>query len=258
MTIRRAAPTLILAVLLGGVVRMWEWTQPASTQPGVRSTLPMTRPAVAPRAAATMASALGDSASAVAARTIPTLSADSSAALAEQVALQQFAGAAALPLTPEQWATFAEVSSHYQAVRQAYEATLATVTSAERGHVRMEIPAYSSAGDALRAQLYGELREKLGAAASAAIAQRLGGALEGHFGGFGLSVQTLDFVAASGAADNDYQVTRTVKYWNSDETSDRLITRRETHFPGLEDPSGHRWGPFLSVFASRTTDKASS
>lgn len=171
--------------------------------------------------------------------------------LAEQVALQTLAGDADLPLTPGQWSAFARVTLHHQAIRQAYEATIATVTKTGRGPHRLEIPAYPFAGDALRDRFHAGLRTELGGDAAEEIVARMGSRLEGHFAGFGVSVQTLEFAAEPGAPGTDYQVTRTVQYWNSVEGASRLTTRRETHVPGLEDPTGVSWGPLLSLLATR-------
>jgi hypothetical protein len=170
----------------------------------------------------------------------------------DEIELRLLARNAPLQLTDEQWADFARVTGHYQAIRQAYEATIARVTRSKQGHYRVEIPAYSAAGDALRAKFEAEMREKLGEPAASEIASALGRSLDGHFAGFGVSVQTLEFNLPDGAADSEqYEVTRTIQFWNSVDAAQRLTTRRETHFPGLEDPDGHRWGPFLSLLVSQ-------
>src|SRR5207253_3064148 len=114
------------------------------------------------------------------------------------------------------------------AVRQAYEATIARAAVRENGRYRLEIPAYPIAGDALREKLGAELRERLGSAAADEITARMGSAFEGYFAGFGLSVQTLDFTADPAGVDAEYQVTRTVQFWDRNNTSERLTTRRET------------------------------
>eukprot|EP01035_Chromulina_nebulosa_P005548 gene5548-7532_t len=116
---------------------------------------------------------------------------DGVALLAEQVAVRHVVREVELDLTPEQWTALAAMTGHYQTVRQAFEATIATVSGRE--NLRLEIPAYPAAGDALREKFYAELRERLGEDVAAQIAQRAGAALEGYFGGFGVSVQTLDF-----------------------------------------------------------------
>ncbi|MES2697721.1 MAG: hypothetical protein V4773_29935 [Verrucomicrobiota bacterium] len=191
------------------------------------------------------------------ARPAIALGADASGALAEQAALQQLAREADLELSPRQLAGFAVATAYIQAVRQTYEASLATVKPLESGGYRMEIPAYAAAGDALREKFKAELRTHVGPNTADEILTLLGGKLEGYFGGFGVSVQTLDFTATAGAAGvvgaggsasaaNDFQVTRTVQYWNAREGGTQLNTRRETHFPGLEDPSGETWGAFLA------------
>lgn len=171
-----------------------------------------------------------------------------SALIAEQAALRAMAQTTDLELSPRQWAALAAATAHMQAVRQAYEASRAVVTATAPGRYRLDIPAYPEAGDALREMFHAELHAQLGAATAKDVLAALGAALEGYFGGFGVGVQTLEF--AAGSAEADYQVTRTVRYWNSIEGQDRLTTRRETHFPGLEDPDGHTWGPFLAALAA--------
>jgi hypothetical protein len=177
------------------------------------------------------------------------LSSDGAAILAEQVAVQLVVKGAGLDLTPEQWATLAAVTGHYQTVRQTFEATIAIVS--RRNNLRVEIPVYPAAGDALREKFFGELRERLGETTAEQIAQRAGGALVGYFGGFGVGVQTLDFSPGAGAAAGDYHVTRTARYWNNTEAREVLTLRCETYFPGLEDPTGERWAPFLALLANR-------
>lgn len=257
----RVSALLLLALALGGAAVMWnrpgeELAEPVKIVPTARPARAAdtvanervvhfwTEPDGARRQAVTVAQAAGP------------LGADASALIAEQVALQLLARDCDLELSPRQWAALAAATAHLQAVRQAYEASLASVTRRDRGAYRLEIPAYPEAGDALRAQLHAAVREQLGPNTAEEVLARLGSAFEGHFAGFGVSVQTLDFTAAADAQENDYQVTRTLQYWNSVEGGDRLTTRRETHFPGLEDPSGHTWGPFLSVLAASTAGAA--
>ena len=180
------------------------------------------------------------------------LGAQDAALLAEQVAVQVLVKEAALELTPEQWSAFAAVTWHYQTVRQNFEATIAVVSAREK--FRLEIPAYPAAGDALREKFYGELRERLGDDTAGAIAGRAGGALEGYFGGFGVSAQTLDFAPSASAAAADYQVTRTARYWNSVDARGTLTLRRETCFPALEDPNGDRWAPYFALLATAGTE----
>ncbi len=183
------------------------------------------------------------------------LNPEEGALLAEQVAVQLLVKDAALDLSPEQWSAFAAVTWHYQTVRQTFEATIATVSA--RDKFRLEIPAYPAAGDVLREKFYGELRERLGEGPADAIAGRAGAALEGYFGGFGVSVQTLDFApnaGVTGTAGADYLVTRTARYWNSTDAREKLTLRRETHFSGQEDPNGERWGPYLALLATGGTE----
>lgn len=187
---------------------------------------------------------------------VSKLPADAGALVAEQAALQSMAQGTDLQLTPEQWAGLAAVTLHFQAIRHGYEATIAQATYVQPGAYRLAIPAYPDAGDTLRAKFQAELQEKLGATAAEQITRQLAGRLEGHFAGFGVGAQTLDFLTDAGAADSEYQVTRTVQFWNSVEAKERLTTRRETHFPGIEDPSGHTWGPFLAVLAARVGQKS--
>ncbi len=182
-------------------------------------------------------------------RTPLRLSVDAASLLAEEVELRQLT-AVELPLSDEQWAEFAALTLHYQAVRQAFEATIARLSPAPGGGYRLEIPAYPNAGDALRTRFQTELGERLGSVAATAIDAQLGDRLEGRFAGFGLAVQTLDFTPAPDGAEADYAVTRTITFWNRTAPLDRPTTRRETHFPGREDPTGHAWGPLLSVLAT--------
>jgi hypothetical protein len=175
---------------------------------------------------------------------------DAAAQLAEELTLRMQAERLPLQLSDDQWSAFAAVTIHYQAVRQAYEATLAQATIIGPGRYRLDIPAYPGAGDALRARLFAELEACLGAPATESIARQFAGVLESHFGGFGLGIQTLEFVADERGVDAEYQVTRTVQFWNTAHDSDRFATRRETYFPGIEDPTGHTWGPFLALLNS--------
>jgi hypothetical protein len=181
-----------------------------------------------------------------------SLAGDMAALVAEQAELRQLADPE-LWLTEAQWSDLAAITLHHQAVRQAFEATLARVRPAPGGGYRLEIPAYPAAGDALRARFHAELAEKLGAGTSAAIVAHLGDRLEGRFGGFGLSVQTVEFTPAADGAGLDYAVTRTITYWKRDAPPDQPTTRRETHYPGREDPTGHTWGPLLAVLATQLT-----
>lgn len=184
------------------------------------------------------------------------LTADASALVAEQATLQMLAQDTDLHLTPAQWSDLAAVTLHFQAIRHGYEATIAQPAQVQPGAYRIAIPSYPAAGDTLRAKFHAELQEKLGVTAAEQIVRQLAGRLEGHFAGFGVGTQTLEFQSEAGGADSEYQVTRTVQFWNSVEAKDRLTTRRETHFPGIEDPSGHTWGPFLAVLAASVERKS--
>lgn len=175
----------------------------------------------------------------------PAVTLGASSSLAEQAALHLLARGTDLELTARQWTAFAAATAHIQTIRQTFEASLATVKQMPDGRCRLEIPAYATAGDALRSKLTAELIKQLGEETATEILIALGSKLEGYFGGFGVSVQTLDFAGTS----NDVQVTRTVQYWNAIEGGSELRTRRETHFPGLEDPAGDAWQPFLARLA---------
>src|SRR5688572_15549962 len=120
------------------------------------------------------------------------LSIDASATLAEQVALQLLGNETTLALRAEQWADFASVALNTQAIRHAYEASIAQVSSLEPGRYRLEIPAYPEAGDALRARFYADLHGKLGGPTADRIYAEMGHSLEAHFSGFGSGGQTLE------------------------------------------------------------------
>lgn len=169
--------------------------------------------------------------------------AETTAQVAEIVALQMLAQGTDLELGPRQWTEFAKVTAEIQAIRHAYEASMAVATGRESGRSRIEIPAYAAAGDALRVRFHAGLRENLGEANATEILERLGARLEGHFAGFGVSVQTLELSGAPA----ELTVTRTIQFWNSVEGQDRLTTRRETHFPYREDPSGEQWSALLAA-----------
>lgn len=221
----------------GAVVEVSVGRNAATTPTGAAGNLSM-GPASATRGGVPMAATLG---------------LDASASLAEQTALQALAADTDLQLTAQQWVTLAEVTAHFQEVRHAYEATLAVARPLAPGRFRLEVPAYGAAGDALREKLHAELRAQLGAEAAGQITEKLGTALDGYFAGFGVSVQTLDFTADGAPSDAAYEVTRTVQYWNAADGKDRLSTRRETHFPTLEDPAGNVWGPFLALVAAQAS-----
>ncbi len=171
--------------------------------------------------------------------------------MTETIALQRLAAGSELELNAHQWSAFAAATLKVQAIRQAYEASIATATLVSPGRYRVDVPTYAAAGDALRAQFQAELREQLGEANAAEVLAQIGARLEGHFGGFGVSVQSLD-IATDPAGGADGVVTRTTKYWNSVEGREQLTTRRETHFPGREDPTGELWRPFLALVGARS------
>ena len=176
------------------------------------------------------------------------LPADDAALVAETAALQLLARDTQLELNARQWSAFAAVALEFQAVRAAYEAELARSIAPRDGKQRIEIPAYPVAGDRLREKFQAALVEALGAENAAEIRRELGSKLEGYFAGFGVGAQTLEF-AGLPARTGDFQVTRTVHYWNSIEGGAALSLRRETCFPALEDPTGATWAPLLERMA---------
>ncbi|MCX6951187.1 MAG: hypothetical protein NTV51_03245 [Verrucomicrobia bacterium] len=255
-----ARPVIISASLLAALVAGLAWSTKDRELPAAsEATTARAMPTIAPSGALTNSRPMvrGTVARVTSERArielSPGLSPDGAALLSEQTVVRQLVKESEVALTSAQWAELAALTWQYQAVRQTFEATIATVSAQDPQ--RLEIPAYPAAGDALRERFYGELRERLGAEAAEAIASRAGTALEGYFGGFGVSVQTLDFGPGAGAPS---QVTRTAHYWNSTDSRDALTLRRETHFPQLEDPTGERWGPFLTLLATRTGEKAGS
>lgn len=179
--------------------------------------------------------------------TAAVLNVDDAALVAEMSDLRLLAGDRALALTADQWTALAEISLETQAVRLRYEAQIAQSREVAPGHFRVEIPMYSQVGDALRARFQVQLRTRLGAFGADEVDLKLGTKLEGHFGGFGVSTQTLEINGDPRAADADCEVTRTITYWNSVEGTKKLSTRRETHYPKWEDPAGDRWGALLAV-----------
>ncbi len=175
------------------------------------------------------------------------LSEDASALVAEMCDLQLLAHGTDLALDSRQWSAFAGVVLRAQAVRQTYEARIATSTVIAPGQYRLEIPVYANAGDLLRENFNAELRTELGEATATDVLAKLGGKLEARFAGFGVSAQTLDITAKPDASLSDIQITRTVTYWNSVEGSDHPATRREIHFPAYEDPTGDSWSALLAA-----------
>ena len=177
---------------------------------------------------------------------IATLDGASQATLMDQLALRQLAEGTELPLDDAGWAALAAVAAHFQAVRQVHEASLATVKPQADGAWQLEVPTYPEFGDMLRARFYETLQVQLGASVTDLVLERIGRKLEGYFGGFGVSVQTLQF-QADGPGPADYLVTRTITYWNEPTNAPTLTTRRETHLPAIEDPTGQRWSAFLAL-----------
>lgn len=178
------------------------------------------------------------------------LSEEASALLAATCDLQLMAAGTEFALSAEQWTAFAKVALDVQAIRQTYEAQIATATRVSPGRYRVEIPVYAQTGDALRERFQASLRAALGETAAAAVIGGMGARLEGYFAGFGVSVQTLEIAAGAHGARTDYEVTRTVQYWDSVAGRDELTTRRETHLPAWEDPAGERWGALLARIES--------
>lgn len=255
MRLRRVAPTLLVAlVITGAVIGLWPAGKDDEAVVNMRAPRSEVRPVVveSPRVVEFLQPAIATSISTA----MPAVeaSAGTTAHVAEMVALQMLAQGTELELSARQWAELANVTAEIQAVRHAYEASIAVATGREPGRSRIEIPAYAAAGDALRARFHTSLREQLGDANAVEILERLGARLEGHFAGFGVSVQTLE---VSGAPA-EFAVTRTIQFWNSVDGHDRLTTRRETHFPRQEDPAGESWGPLLSTLAAHVAAPAGS
>lgn len=175
------------------------------------------------------------------------LSPEANALVTEMCDLHLLARDVDLSLSSKEWSAFAAVVLRIQSIRQTYEAQIATSHVIAPGRYRLEVPAYAGVGDALREKFYSDLRAELGEMQTVEVLGRLGERLEGHFAGFGVSVQTLDVTANRGGSLDDLEVTRTVTYWNSVEGSDRPTTRREVHFPALEDPTGDRWSALLAM-----------
>jgi hypothetical protein len=250
---RRATPFLLAACAIGLMVIGFKKTDACRTGVAIAGDREVAVKAAHQRrsdAASALPAATYGRSSDVAARTL-ALTGAAAELLAEEVALRTMPNAANLQLTGEQWTELARVTANCQAVRQAFEASIATPHVLGRGLYRVDVPAYPHAGDALRAKLHSDLRAALGDAVARHVTSELGDGLEAHFAGFGVSVQTLDFKADLNGAEAEYEVTRTIKYWKSKAADDRLTTRQETHFPGLEDAAGHTWGPFLALLAER-------
>ena len=174
------------------------------------------------------------------------LSDDAIVLVTETCDLQLMAEGTDFKLESSQWSAFAAVVLRYQAMRHTYEAQIANWRVIGPGQYRVEIPMYAEVGDALRDQLFSELCAAFGEGITLEVKAKMGGCLEKHFAGFGVSFQTLDIRADPAAKPSEIQVTRTVNYWNSAEANDRLASRSEIHFPILEDPTGDSWSALLA------------
>ena len=246
---RLALILLVAAVLAGGIAtgRRFSGKRAATSavaKAAVVATEARARPRVALPRGAEAASAARRIEAIAAARETARLSQDDAAVLAETCELQMLAQGTDLTLDSGQWTKLAGVTLELDAIRQAYEAEIATAVAVEPRKFRVEIPSYAGAGAALRAKFYAELDRALGTAAAADVADRIGARLESRFGGFGLSVQTLDI--AAGPKAEDCVVTRTVTYAVDGANGARVATRSETYLPAWEDPSGERWGAMLA------------
>jgi hypothetical protein len=256
MAKRRLTPVFVLSLFLGAMPLLTmnlETSPEAVASPAPTVTLRRPQSPISTPTAAAPGRALTSSRSQV----LP-LSNDSASLLVDELALRQLAHHADLELTDQQWTDFAIVASYYQAVRQAHEASIADIVQIGERRFRLHVPPYADFGDALRENFFAALRGHLGSAATERVARQMGYALEGYFGGFGISAQTLDFVAESGTGAPDYLVTRTVTFWNRVANQDRLSTRSEYHAPAVEDPTGRTWGPFLSLLSNYDRRRAGS
>jgi hypothetical protein len=204
-------------------------------------------PSVEVAAEAAVVSAVAKSNSAMERVKLYALSEDETALLGATCELQMLAQGTELELNGDQWSALAAVTMDIQTIRHTYEAEIATVKAVEPGRYRVEVPVYSEAGDALRAQFRDALRAELGDVKATEVVEKMGRRLEGHFAGFGLSVQTLDIVARPESGRTGYVVTRTVRYSAGDENGDRVVTRRETHAPDWDVSAGESWDVFLAV-----------
>jgi len=182
------------------------------------------------------------------------LSSDDNLLVAEMCDLQLMAQGTNLALDSTQWSSLAAVVLRTQAIRHAFEAQIATSQKIAPDRYRMEIPSYADAGEVLREKFVAELTAKLGEPAAKEVMAKLGGALEGRFAGFGVSVQTLEITASPGGEPSDSQIVRTAEYWNRVENTERVATRREVHFPFLEDPTGDTWGALLAMTSAAGTE----
>lgn len=243
---RRATPLLLIALVGVGGWTLWRQagSEPHSTTPVLAARWEK-RPKPGAPLPRIVEFLTPERYAAAATKAPAVLSPDAAALTNETIALQLLAADTELELNARQWTALATATLKIQAIRQAYEASIARITAQAPGQTRMEIPTYAVAGDALREEFHAELRAQLGEANAAEVLAQLGRKLEGHFGGFGVSVQTID-IASDPARGGDV-ITRTVQYWNSVEGQNRLTTRRETHFPDRDDPTGETWRPLLAL-----------
>ncbi len=249
----RAHILFLTTLLVVGGLMVRVWLPPAANLAGLNHKTVAVRTVAlisAPLAKATASVTPADapvSADNIAAMHPQQLSAEDNLLVAEMCDLQLMAQGTDLALDSSQWSALAAVVLRTEAVRHAFEAQIATSKVIAPGRYRLEIPAYATAGDVLREQFAVELCAQLGEPVAMDVIAKLGDRLEGRFAGFGVGVQTLDIVAPPGGEPNDVQVMQTATYWNSVEGGDRVTTRREIHFPGLEDPTGDTWGALLAM-----------
>jgi len=179
-----------------------------------------------------------------------TLSSESSAQLAEEIELNGLAEQADLTLTANQLKAFADVTALHQAIRESYEWEIASAVRAQDGRSLIEIPAYSDAGNALRAAFYADLREVLGASTAAQIEAKVGSRLEGRFGGFGAAEQMIELPAASSDSETEPVLQRTILYSNPSAGADHPVVRQEAYFPRFEDTAGRSVAIMRSLFGT--------
>jgi hypothetical protein len=255
MRLRRVAPVLLMAALLaGGAASGFRSFADSRAEKPHNAVTPARerdgRASIAASEAAALSQERRIEAIARARTGAPaTLNGDEAALLAETSELQLLAAGTDLALDSAQWTKLASVALELEAVRQTYEAEIASAVAVAPGKFRVEIPSYAAAGAALRAKFYAELERALGTAVAADVADKIGARLEARFGGFGLSVQTLDIAADSNRGLADCVVTRTVTYAMPDAGGERVMKRQEMFMPAAEDPTGERWGPMLARLA---------
>jgi hypothetical protein len=173
-----------------------------------------------------------------------SLSDDAGVLVATMCDLQLLAAGTELTLDSGQWSRLAAAVLRAQAVRHTYEARIARLRVIAPGHYRAEIPVYADAGEVLREQFHAELRTELGESVAAEVQAKLGTQLEGRFAGFGLSVQSLDITGDVAGDLRDVQIVRTASYGG--DRDGQVTTRREVHFPMLDDSTGDSWYTLLA------------